>query len=194
MKEITKNEINFILALFRNPDLELNSRNIAKMIGVTHMGAFKISNKLEKEELIKLRRIGKAIICSLNWDNDYVGSYVKFLLQRESKDSSPLTKVWIKEFKRLKSAKAVVLFGSVLTKGREANDIDALIIIDEKHLNKVEKEIEDINKLMPKRIHPVFQTEKDLKNNIIKQDKVILNAIKGVLVFGEDVLVRAIEK
>ena len=88
----------------------------------------------------------------------------------------------------------MVLFGSVLTKGREANDIDALIIIDEKHLNKVEKEIEDINKLMPKRIHPVFQTEKDLKNNIIKQDKVILNAIKGVLVFGEDVLVRAIEK
>ena len=40
----------------------------------------------------------------------------------------------------------------------------------------------------------MYQTKEDIKKNIKKEDKPLLNAIKGVVVFGEDLIIRLIEK
>ena len=89
-----------------------------------------------------------------------------------------------------------ILFGSVLRNEKEAKDIDVLLVTvtDKKKFSKLKKEIAEINLINTKQIHPIYQTEEDLKNNIKKGDKVVLNAIKGIVVFGEDMLLKVLEK
>lgn len=192
MKDITENEMNFILTILKNPEHELNSRNISKIINITPMGSLKIAKKLEKQGIISSKLIGKAIIYKLNLDKNYVKQYVKFLLQREAEYSSAYIKRWIAELKKIKKTGIIVLFGSILKKGDEAKDVDTLIVVEKANLNNVEKEIKEINLLNKKKIHPVFQTKEDLKRNIKFLDKVILNSIKGIVVSGEEDFIEAI--
>ena len=193
MKDITENEMNFILTILKNPAQEINARSISKIIGITPMGSLKIARKLEKEGIISSKPIGRAIIFKLNLDKDYVKQYVKFLLKREAEYSTAYVKRWIAELKKIRKAEIIVLFGSVLKKDREANDIDALIVVKKINLNNVEKEIEEINFLNKNKIHPVFQTKEDLKKNLKSLDKVILGAIKGIVVLGEEQIIGAIK-
>lgn len=192
MKDITENEMNFILTLLKNPEHELNSRNISKIINITPMGSLKIAKKLEKQGISSSKLIGRTIIYKLNLDKDYVKQYVKFLLQREAESSSAYTKRWIAELKKIKKAEIIVLFGSILKKSDEAKDIDALIVVEKANLNNVEKGIEEINLLDKKKIHPIFQTKEDLKKNINSLDRVILNSIKGIVILGEENFIEAI--
>ena len=192
MKDITENEMNFILTILKNPEQELNSRNISKIIDMTPMGSLKIAKRLEKQGIISSKLIGRAIIYKLNLDKDYVKQYIKFLLQREAEYSSAYTKRWIAELKKIKKAEIIVLFGSVLKKSDEAKDIDILIVVEKGDLNNAEKEIEEINLLNKKKIHPIFQTKEDLKRNIKFLDKVILSSIKGIIILGEENFIEAI--
>lgn len=193
MNTITENEMNFILTVLRNPNVEYNARSLAKVMGISHMGVLKIAVRLQKEGIIRSRLVGKAKIYNLNLENKYVNKYIEFLLQREAEKASAYVKVWIKEIRKIKNAQALILFGSVLNKEREANDIDTLIIADEKNLDSIKKDIKQIDQVNNKKIHPIFQTKEDLKKNINNNDKVILNAIKGIVVIGEDILLGAIK-
>ncbi|MBS3123136.1 hypothetical protein J4437_00715 [Candidatus Woesearchaeota archaeon] len=98
------------------------------------------------------------------------------------------------EIRKIKSADGAILFGSVLNNQEQARDIDVLFITDSKRIKKLKKEIERINHLNLKKIHPLFQSGEDLKNNILKEDKVILNAIKGFIVFGEEKFIELVEE
>lgn len=186
MKDKTENEMKFILTLIKNPEHDFNSRNISKIINITPMGSLKIAKRLQKQGIIHSKLIGKSIIYKPNLENDYSKQYIKFLLQREAEYSSAYIKRWIADLKKIKKAEIIILFGSVLKKGEEANDIDALIVIKKENLNNIEKEIESINLLNKKKIHPIFQTKEDLEKNIKSLDKIILNAIKGIVILGEE--------
>jgi len=194
MKDITKNEILFVLIIFKNPDKDYNANSIAKRIGISSMGALKIAKKLEKDNILIPKKLGKAVFYKLNINNSYVEQYIKFLLKRECELSNPYTKIWINEIKKIKNADSAILFGSVLTKNKEARDIDVLFITDKEKFYKLKKEIEEINFINIKKIHPIYQTKEDFKNNIIKEDKVVLNAIKGIIVFGEDLIIKLLKK
>ena len=124
--------------------------------------------------------------------NDYVRDYTQFLLRMEAEQANSYVKVWINELRKIKSADAAILFGSILRK-KEANDVDALLITNQKRFPKLKKEVEKINLINIKKVHPVYQSEKDVKENIKKGDKALLNAIKGIVAFGEDKLIDLIE-
>lgn len=194
MKDITKNEMLFVLSIFKSPEIEYNANSIAKHIKISSMGALKIAKRLEKEGILTSKRLGKAVFYKLNFNNDYVKQYTDFLLKRESEQADPYLKRWINEIKKIKNADASILFGSIIKKKKEAKDIDVLLIINRKKFFKLKEEIEEINLINVKKIHPIYQTEKDLKENIKKQDKPILNAIKGIVIFGEDKLINLFEK
>ena len=115
-------------------------------------------------------------------------------MKKESEWSKAYVKRWIGELQKIKHANAIILFGSVLKKEKEAEDIDSLIIVNKKAFQTVEKEVDKINILNEKKIHPVYQTEEDLEKNIKSGNKVILNAIKGIVVSGEEKLVSLLRK
>lgn len=194
MKTITNNEMVFVLSIFKSPEAEYNANSIAKHIGISSMGALKIAKRLEKENIILSRNLGKAIFYKLNFNNDYVKQYTKFLLKREAEQTATYVKVWVSEIKKIKSADAAILFGSVLRKQKEAKDIDVLLIVDKKRFSKLRKEVEDINLINIKRLHPIYQSKEDFKKNIKKEDKPLLSAIKGIIVFGEDLIINLLKK
>ena len=72
MREITNNEMIFVLSIFKSPEVEYNANSIAKKMGISSMGALKIAKRLEKENIIKSKHLGKAKFYNLNLNNDYV--------------------------------------------------------------------------------------------------------------------------
>ena len=194
MKDITNNEMVFVLTIFKSPETQYNANSIAKLIGISRMGALKIAKRLEKENIIVSKELGKAKFYRLNFSNDYVKQYVRFLLKREAEQAHPYVRVWVDDVKKIKSADAAILFGSVLKKYKEARDIDVVLITDKKRFSKIKKEIEEIDKLNVKRLHPVYQTKEDFINNIKKGDKVLLSAMRGIVVFGEDMIIDLLQK
>lgn len=194
MRDITNNEMVFVLTLFKSPETQYNANSIAKLIGISRMGALKIAKRLEKENIIISKELGKAKYYRLNFSNDYVKQYVKFLLKREAEQAHPYIRVWVDEVKKLKSADAAILFGSVLRKYKEARDIDVVLITDKKRFPKLKKEIEEIDELNVKRLHTVYQTKEDFIKNIKNGDKALLSAIKGIVIFGEDIIIDLLQK
>jgi tRNA(Ile2) C34 agmatinyltransferase TiaS len=59
-----------------------------------------------------------------------------------------------------------------------------LIVVEKKHFNAVKKQVAELNKLSVKKIHPIYQTLEEFKENVSK-NKVVQNAIKGIVVTGE---------
>jgi predicted nucleotidyltransferase len=194
MRSGKDNEMKFILAIFKSPESEYNSRNLAKILEISPMGSLKIARKLEEKEIIKSKQVGKSKIYKINFENKYSGHYVMFLLKREAEEAKSYVKRWIRELSKIKSAEALILFGSVLKKDKGARDIDVLVIVNKKNFDAVKKEVDEINMLNEKKVHPVYQTRKDLEKHIREENKIVLNAIKGVVVFGEETLIPLLKK
>ena len=185
MKEITQAEMKIALKIVKSPELDYNANNISKVAGITSMGALKVLKRLENESILKSKKVGKAVIYKINTDSSYACQYIRLILSRESLHANSLVKRWIEELKKIKSADLIVLFGSVLDK-LNPNDIDVLLITDQKRFSKLQKEIKELNEINVKKIHPMYQTYSDIVNNIKKRDKPILNAIKGIVLRGEE--------
>lgn len=194
MKDITSKEMLFVLSIVKSPEIEYNANSIAKLIGVSSMGALKIAKRLEKENILIARKLGKAKFYKVNFNNDYARQYIKLLFKREAEQSDPYIRVWLSEIKKIKNAYAAILFGSLLRKHKEAKDIDAVLITDKKRFQKLKKEVDGINLVNVKRLHPIYQTKDDFRKNIKKGDKPLLSAIKGIVVFGEDTILSLLEK
>ena len=185
MKDITRNEMNAVLAIVKSPEILYNAHSLSLVLGITSMGTLKILKRLEKDGIIKAKQIGKAITYRINIESKYSCRFVGLLLSRESLHAPSFVRRWVNEVKKIENAQVAVLFGSVLHK-KEPNDIDVLFVTDKKRLSKLEEEIHEMNKINVKRIHPMYQSSSDIIKNIKKGDKPILYAIKGIVVFGEE--------
>lgn len=191
--DVTRNEMLIALKIFKSPEKEFNANSISKEIELTPMGALKILKRLEKEGIMVSKAAGKATFYKINFSNEYAGDYVKFALKREAEYSSPYIRRWVREIRKLENADMAILFGSLLKKEAEANDIDALLVTTQDRFEKLKDEINELNKINEKNIHAVYQTSEDLRDNILKRDKVVLNALKGVVVYGEDKLIELVK-
>lgn len=187
MDDITKNEMKAVLKILKSPEVMYNANNLAKEIDITSMGTLKILKRLEKEGILISREIGKAKIYHINVENDYARRYVSVILTRERIQSSALIRRWVKEIRKIKRAEMIMLFGSVLT-SKNPNDIDVLLVTDQRRFTKVQEEIKELNKLNVKKIHPVYQSRQDIVKNIKERDGALLNAIKGIIVRGEEMI------
>lgn len=193
MREMTRNEMLIALEIFKSPEKEFNANSISKVVGITPMGALKILKRLGKEGVLASKATGRAIFYRINFDSDYARDYVKFVLKREAAHSSPYIRRWIHEVGKLKNADIAILFGSVLNKESGANDIDVLMVTSQNRFEKLKEEIAELNKINEKSMHAVYQSPKDLQNNISKRDNVVLSALKGIVAFGEGRLIELVK-
>lgn len=194
MTGVSNNEMLFILSIFKSPEVEYNANSISKLLSISSMGALKIARRLEKEAIIISRELGKAKFYRLNFESDYVKGYVEFLLKREAEQAQPYVKVWIDEIRKLKSADAAILFGSVLKRYKEAADIDVILVFSEKNFSKLKAEVEAVNQINVKKLHPVYQSRADFARNLSKKDAVLLSAVKGIVVFGAETVIGGLRR
>ncbi|HLC65330.1 MAG TPA: hypothetical protein VJI46_04365 [Candidatus Nanoarchaeia archaeon] len=177
--------MDIVLKLIKSPEVDYNANAIAKVVGITSMGALKILKRLESESILKSKKIGRAVIYRVNTEDFYAHRYVELILSREALHANTQVKRWVRELKRIKNADVIVLFGSVLEKPNPS-DIDVLLVTGKKRFSKLQQEIKELNEINIKKIHPMYQTYDDIIRNIKKRDKPLLNAIKGIVIIGEE--------
>lgn len=193
MESLTKNEARAIDFLIRNFKEKNSINELGKKLSISPRGIYKILKKLEKAKALIPERIGNAVYYRINLNEDPVLKLAEFVLMQNS--LNPYAQIQAEDLKQLKGiAQSCILYGSVLTKGREARDIDVLIVLDKKHFTKVNDILDKIKSLKPKKVHEVMQTKEDIMNNIKKGDKVVLDIIrKGKVLWGAEIIVGAIK-
>ena len=194
MNDLTANEMKIILRIFKDFNTKYNANSLAKEFGLSAMGVLKILKKLHKQNLLKVEVIGKARIYSINFKNDYAKGYLAFLLMKETEESIGRIKRWVVELRKLeKSAEICVLFGSML-KLDKYSDVDLLAALKQSQIKDFNKIIGEINQLNVKKVHPIKQSFQDLRANLLKKDKVVLNAVKeSIVLFGYEKFVEVVE-
>ena len=192
MISLTGKEREALIILFKDFTNYYNSNSISKVLGISHVGAQKIFKRLLKDRLVTSRQIGKSIIFKPRLEDDYTCKLLAFLLADEANNNF---KRWKEEFRQLfKKDRIVMLFGSAVNNYATAKDIDIMVVIKKADLREVKKIIDEKQELLPKRIHSIELTEGDLKNNLKKREKAIIDIVKNaIILYGQDRYVEAIK-
>jgi predicted nucleotidyltransferase len=190
MEKLSK-EQEIIKILFKEPLENYNSRSISKKVGIGHAGAFKILKKLEQRKIVIGKRIGNAVIYSLNLKDKIAEKEIEIALTLESRNYGR----WVEEFSVLKDeTDFIILFGSIIRNEKEARDIDVLIVSPKKNLNKIKEKINKKNVILTKPLHALHQTQEDFISDLRNKNKVMLEIIKtGIILQGVENLVKIIQ-
>lgn len=179
--KLTK-EQEIIKLLFKDFLTDYNSRNMSKIIGISHPGAFKILKRLEKRGIVKGKRIGKAVIYSLNLENPVASKEIEMALTIEAQNY----KRWIEEFKGLfKKDRIVMIFGSTIKNYEKARDIDIVVVMDKKDDKEVNKILNERQKILPKNLHAIKLTHQDLLKNLKNKNKTMIDIVKNAVILNE---------
>ena len=184
MITLTKKERETVLILFKDYTIFYNANSISKVLSISHVGAQKIFKRLLKENIVISKAIGKSIIYKLNFNDNYVSQLVAFLLADEANNF----KRWKEEFKDLfKKDRIVMLFGSTIKDYIHANDIDLMVVIENKDIKEENTLLKKKEEILPKRIHAIKLTCQDISKNIRKKDKAIVDIVKNaIILYGQD--------
>ncbi len=187
-----QNEQKVLSFLVRNVAEKQSINQLAKRIGITAAGAFKLLKRLEHKDVVKPERLGNAVFYTLNFVSDLARKKAELALFEEIQQ--PYARAQVKDLERLKPfVEAAILFGSVLEKGERAEDIDILVIVAEKKYRAFTNALDELQRLKPKRIQVVLQTFGDFVKNLKKQDPVVQSALKtGKVLWGQETVVNAV--
>lgn len=190
MEPLTK-EQEIIKLLFKDFSRPYNSRSISKVVNMTPAGAFKILKGLERRDIVKPQRIGKAIIYSLNLKNPLARREIEMVLTMEAEKF----RHWVAEFRFLEGKVSfAILFGSVLRNEAEARDIDLFLVAEKIKKKEIDKFLEIKKKILSKPLHLLFQTPEDFAYDIRTKNKASLEILRtGIILFGQEKIDRLIE-
>ncbi len=193
MVSITENESRTVNFLLRNFPRDYNINQIARELKLSPRGAYKILKKLEQQRILLAKKIGNNLIYKINFSEDLSLETCQITLNE--KEISPYLRTWINDLKPLKElTEMALLFGSILTKEKQAGDVDLLLVFEKENLGQVQERIKKINQIKSKKIHAVIQTQEDLLDNIKKRDSAILEEIRtGLVLWGRNIFVEAIK-
>ncbi|MBI4139577.1 nucleotidyltransferase domain-containing protein [Candidatus Woesearchaeota archaeon] len=179
MINLTSKEREALLILFKDYSAFYNANSISKILKISHVGAQKLLKRLFESNIVIKRTIGKSIIYKINFDDTYTIQLLIFLLADEANNF----KRWKEEFKELFVGNRIVaLFGSAVKDYSSARDIDVLIVMDNKNIKEVNSIIEKKGHILPKKIHVIKLTCKDLLENVKNKNEAIINIIKNAVV------------
>lgn len=179
MASLTQKERETVLLLFKDYTTFYNANSISKVLNISHVGAQKIFKRLVEENVVIRKTIGKSIIYKLNFNDMYVSQLVTFLLA----DEANKFKRWKEEFKELfKEEKIVMLFGSTVKDYAHAQDIDLMIILEQKEVTEVNAILKKRAEILPKKLHGFKLTHQDLLENLKKRENAVVDIIRNAIV------------
>jgi hypothetical protein len=188
----TKNEskvLRMILMAF-GEDYSINY--IAKQCNLTPSGALKILKKFESQRVLKLKKVANIISYKINFADNKTKSLLELALIPEL---SGKLKFRMEDLTPLKDISEIcIIFGSYTDEKKQPNDLDIFFVIKEDDFDKYKISSRKIYQTIPIKVQDVLQTEEDLNKNILNKDKVIMEILrKGVILWGQDKLIKIIE-
>ena len=181
MLSLTQKEREALLVLFKDFTSYYNAHSISKILNISHVGAQKICKRLLNERLVVSKRIGKSIIYTPDFGNDYLVQLLTFLLADEANNF----KRWKEEFKEL-DGRIVMMFGSAIKNYAQARDIDIMVVIKKSEIKWINTILKKKEEMLPKKFHAIKLTHQDLLENIKKKDKAMVDIIKNaIILFGQ---------
>ena len=165
---------------------------LAKELGLSRVGIWKMVKKLEAERYITLKTVGSGktntSMLALNWDNPLVEKILSLSLTEEALKQ----RRWQANFIGLGSVTDfVILYGSIVHSPQQAHDIDIVSVASKKNFIKIQKTIDEVQKILSKKIHAINFTESEFKAELKRQNKAFIDAVKkGVILFGHENFVR----
>ncbi len=195
MKDMSTSD-KILKILLREPFIDHTATSLAKTLGISRQGLWKSLNNMASENLISLKSVAdtkkSAVKIILNFNNIVLEKTLSLLLIKESMKHER----WKVNFKEIgEEADFVLLFGSILTNPKEANDIDILVVVKEKqNFKKIEEYLLKIQKTQAKKIHLIDLTWQEFKSEL-KINKTYLDALKkGVVLFGQDNFIKLMKE
>lgn len=187
---LTDNEKKVLKLLMAGIGRDYSINEIAKECGLAPNGALKILKKFENEGILIVKRIANIKSYKINFADEKTNAVLELTLMSKL---SGRVKNRAEDLAELReAAKACVIFGSYIGTKKEPNDIDVLFVLDKINYREYKKKLGDV--IAPVKIHDIVQTEEDLKENLKKKDKIILEAIRnGAVLWGYKLIVEAVK-
>ncbi len=184
MTTLTKKEREILLTLLKDFTSFYNANSISKILNISHVGAQKIFKRLLHENLVISKTIGKSITYKLNFNEAYVSQLIAFLLADEANNF----KRWKEEFKELfKKDRIIMLFGSAIKDYAHARDIDIMVVLENKNIKEVNEILKKKEEILPKKLHAIKLSHRDLLDNLKKKDKAMVDIVKNAIVlYGQE--------
>ena len=178
--------------MIRNFTERYSINKLAKQLCLSPKGAHRIVKKLEQFDVLKAEAIGNALYYHADLSEGMGRKMAELVLT--DKQLNAYSRAMEKDVQPLKPYTfCAVLFGSILTKGRNAQDIDILLVFEKTQFGKVYETLDELRSLKPKKIHEMVQSKKDLVNNIkIKNDPLLAVIRTGQVLWGSEIIVEAI--
>lgn len=191
----TVNESKIMLLLLKGHSAMHTVTSIAQSLRLSRTGAWKAIQKLASKDYITLKPIGNgktsASIISISWGNILTEKLLALYLTEEAIKQ----RRWMINFAEIESlANFILLYGSILSNPKEANDIDVLMIAEKKNLLNINKAIETIQKIQHKKIHAIIMTEVEFKGELRRQNMAFIDALKkGIILTGQENFIKLIK-
>lgn len=184
MISLTQKERETLLIIFKDYTAFYNANSISKVLRISHVGAQKIFKRLLQEHLVISKTIGKSITYKLNFTEHYVDQLITFLLADEANNF----KRWEEEFKELfKEGRIVMMFGSAIKDYAHANDIDVMIVLENKEVKEVTDILKKKGEILPKKLHAIKLTFQDLSDSLKKSDSAMVDIAKNaIILYGQE--------
>src|SRR3989338_8564479 len=187
----TNNEILKILA--KESTTQPTITDLAREIGLTRVGMWKMLKKLESEKVILLSQIGSGktstYTVALNWGNPLVEKQLAVFFTEDALNYQR----WLFSFAELEDkVEFLILYGSILHTPKKVNDIDLLAVVSRKErFIQIEETLQKIQKTQVKKIHLISVTPSELSEELKKQNRAYSEVIKkGVILFGQEKFIK----
>ncbi len=184
MIELTKKEQEALLIIYKDIVNFYNANSLSKELVITQVGTMKLLKRFEKNNILLSKKIGKSIVYKINIEEEFVQKLIAFALINEAIKYQR----WKDEFKPLHKKDRILLFyGSASRNYSNAKDIDIFIMINKKDFHEVSKKLEQIQSILPKKLHAIKATKEDLVKNIKENNKSMIEILKtAIVLYGYD--------
>ena len=193
--ETTKPNTRILKILLKDTTIKPTITALAKEIGMSRVGTWKILKKLEAEKLIVLSPIGagktSTFSINLNWENPILEKILSLALTQDALKNQR----WLSNFAELEDkVDFLLIYGSIIHSPKEANDIDILGITNKNKFLEIEESIKKTQKTQIKKIHALNFTPAEFKSELEKPNKIFIDAIKkGTILFGQEKFIKFIK-
>lgn len=185
-----------LISLFRNNYFgQFHIREMAKLIGKSHVSLLPHLKSFEKDNILLLKNVGKSKVYSLNLENNQVRELLS--LSEKKKILNLLNKEFLikklyNEFFNLNLNGCLVLFGSyaAFTYTKDS-DVDLFYIGELKESEK--KKIKEFGKTYNKEIHLTSMNLKQVKEQLSKQGALIKEIVKNhIILYNHDIFINEV--